>query len=86
MKGGGFYANVEQRSQIEEAIEQENPFPPEYEFLREGCMVRHPKFGLGKVVKLAQPWPQTRATIHFSDWGPKKIVLAMTRLDLVGDY
>ena len=79
---GGFYADVDERRMIE-AVEQEHPYPPEYEHLREGCMVRHPKFGLGKILKLAQPWPETRATIHFQQCGPKKIVLAMTTLELV---
>ena len=79
---GGFYADVDERALIE-AVENEHPYPPEYEHLREGSMVRHPKFGLGKILKLAQPWPETRATIHFQQCGPKKIVLAMTTLELV---
>ena len=82
---GGFYADSEERAMIE-AAEAEHPFPPEYEHLREGCLVRHPTFGLGKVLKLAQSWPDTRATIHFEQWGPKKIVLAKTSLEHVTEY
>ncbi len=82
---GGFYADVGERKIIE-AMDIENEYPPEYEHLREGCMVRHPKFGLGKVQKLTRPWPDTRATIHFEQWGPKKIVLAMTSLELVDGF
>ena len=67
-------------------MDMENEYPPEYEHLREGCMVRHPKFGLGKVQRLTRPWPDTRATIHFEQWGPKKIVLAMTSLELVDGF
>ena len=79
---GGFYSDVEERGIIE-AAQDESPLPPEYEYITEGCLVRHPKFGLGKVMKLAQRWPETRATIHFESFGPKKIVLRMTTLELV---
>ncbi|MHC4295573.1 MAG: 3'-5' exonuclease, partial [Planctomycetota bacterium] len=79
---GGFYDDVEERRIIESSVDA-NPFPPEYEYLKVGSMVRHPQFGKGKVVKLAQQWPETRATIHFESWGSKKIVLAMTNLELV---
>jgi len=60
--------------------------PPGYEHLRPGCIVRHPKFGLGKVIELSQPWPDTRAKIEFSQCGTKKIVLAMTHLELASEY
>ena len=59
------------------------PPPPEYEYLKEGCMVRHSKFGLGKVTKLRQPWPQTRADIFFTDYGPKTLVLSKTNLEVL---
>jgi len=79
---GGFYEDVDERAIIE-AIAGEHVFPPQYERLREGSLVRHPKFGPGKVLKLARSWPETRATIHFQQWGPKKIVLAKTSLELL---
>ena len=63
--------------------EDELPFPPEYEYLRPGCTVRHPKFGVGKLLKLAQPWPDTRATISFRDFGQKKIILARTTIEMM---
>ncbi len=63
--------------------EHETPFPPEYEYLKPGCTVHHPKFGLGKILELAQPWPDTRATISFKDHGQKKIVLARTNIEMV---
>ena len=81
---GGFYADVDERASIE-TMELEHAFPPEYEHLREGCLVRHPKFGVGQVVRLSQRWPETRATIHFAEWGPKKIILSKTRVELVDD-
>ena len=63
--------------------EHETPFPPEYEYLKPGCFIQHPKFGLGKVLKLAQSWPDTRATISFKDYGQKKIVLARTNIEMM---
>jgi DNA helicase-2/ATP-dependent DNA helicase PcrA len=79
---GGFYAETEERAMIE-AMDEDRSYPSEYQYLCEGCLVRHPKFGVGKVVKLSQPWPETRATIHFQQWGPKKIVLAKTSVELI---
>jgi DNA helicase-2/ATP-dependent DNA helicase PcrA len=95
---GGFYDDAAQREQIErfplsagkgslgptiEYDEIDNPAPPEYEYLKVGCMVRHSKFGLGKLVKLSQPWPDTRAEVLFHDFGRKRLVLAMTHLEMV---
>jgi len=78
----GFLADVEERRTIEAA--EDHSFPPEYEYLRVGSTVAHPKFGLGKIVELAQRWPDTRATIDFRQWGRKKIVLSKTSVELVG--
>jgi len=79
---GGFYADTDERAMIE-AMENAVAFPPEYEYLKVGCRVRHPKFGPGKVVKLSRPWPETRAEIVFDSCGRKKIVLRFTTLELV---
>ncbi|MFP4053525.1 MAG: ATP-dependent helicase, partial [Phycisphaerae bacterium] len=95
--GGGFYADQAAREQIErnddwqmpspltyeQADPYENPVPPEYEQLAPGKTVRHPKYGMGKLISLSQPWPHTRATIHFQEWGIKKIVLERTSLDVL---
>ncbi|MFP4434462.1 MAG: ATP-dependent helicase [Planctomycetota bacterium] len=61
----------------------ETPVPAEYESLAPGKMVHHPKFGRGKVISLTQPWPSTRATIQFGQWGLKKIVLSKVNLDVL---
>ena len=58
-------------------------FPPEYEHLEEGSRIRHPRFGAGKVLRLRQPWPQTRAEILFEQVGPKTIVLSKTTLEIL---
>ncbi len=81
-RGGGFYADSEERAIIE-AMDDGPSYPPEYEHLAEGCLVRHPQFGIGRVLKLTQRWPDTRATIDFERLGPKKIVLAKTHLELL---
>lgn len=91
---GGFYADSKQRSAIEalpagddqrqrDASEAESPYPAHYEYLREGCTVRHPAFGVGKLLSLKQQWPQTRATIDFQHVGRKTIVLRHTELELM---
>ncbi len=79
---GGFFTEIDERAAIE-ALAETHQLPPEYEYLTEGRWVEHPKFGRGQVLKLSQPWPETRATIHFERWGPKKIVLAKTHLELL---
>lgn len=78
---GGFYEDTEDRAIIE-AIADAHPMPPEYEYLKIGSRICHPKFGFGKITKLDQPWPQTRATIQFQQYGIKKIVLFHAHLEL----
>ena len=57
--------------------------PPEYEHLRRGCLVYHPKFGHGKLTRIGgQAWPQTRVDVTFEDYGPKTLVLAPSKLEL----
>ncbi len=81
-KGASFYEDVEQRAIIEAMAD--NPFPPEYEYLKNGCRISHPKFGPGKVVSIGtQPWPSTSIKIIFDDYGPKTIVLSMTTLEVL---
>ena len=82
--GGGFYTDVEDRAFIE-ALAEAQQFPPEYEYLAPGCVVHHPKFGRGKVLKLSHPWPETRAEILFEGVGAKTLVVAMAKLELADD-
>ncbi len=58
--------------------------PAEYEHLVVNSRVRHPKFGLGKVIGLCNHWPQTRAEIIFDNLGHKTIVLSHVRLEVLG--
>lgn len=61
----------------------ETPIPPEYEYLKPGCMVRHPKFGIGKLVRMSRPWPDTIATILFQEFGQKKIALNIANIEML---
>lgn len=51
--------------------------------LRPGVTVRHPQFGLGKVVSVT-PGSGARAQIQFRDAGTKTLVLEYARLEVVG--
>jgi DNA helicase-2/ATP-dependent DNA helicase PcrA len=80
-QAGGFYAERKGSEEIESA-----PAPPaEYQYLRSGSRVSHPLYGIGQVVKISLPWPQTRAEIHFEDCGPKRIVLRYAHLELLDE-
>ena len=59
-----------------------SPCRPSTSISRVGCMVQHPRFGLGKLTKLSGRWPETRATILFHEVGQKKLALAHTSLEI----
>ena len=81
---GGFYDDFDQRQIIESDCAE--PFPPEYEYLRKGSRVSHPKFGRGCVVSRGtQRWPETRIEIHFEGLGPKTLKLSIARLELLDE-
>jgi len=79
---GGFYEDVAEREVIE-AMAEETPPPPEYQYLAPGCRVHHAMYGEGTVLKVTRPWPETRAEIAFDDLGLKTIVLNRTNLELL---
>jgi len=80
---GGFYAEVAERELIE-AMQEARHLPPEYEYLKVGCRVDHPKFGQGTVAEIgSQPWPETRAKVYFDRFGLKTLVLSAARLELL---
>jgi DNA helicase-2/ATP-dependent DNA helicase PcrA len=79
---------IEKTMQVDDVLDsysdgEETPFPPEYEHLRPGCLVHHAKFGVGKLVKLTRRWPDTRADVHFHEYGPKRLVLRSTHLEIM---
>ena len=48
--------------------------------LQEGDTVFHEKFGSGQIVQLEGRWPETKATIKFSQAGTKSLLLKFARL------
>ena len=81
---GGFYADVDDRAAIE-AFEDTLAVPPEYEHLKAGCWVHSPKFGTGRVVRLANTWPETRVVVDFAQHGRKTLVLKLAHLEMMGE-
>jgi DNA helicase II / ATP-dependent DNA helicase PcrA len=51
---------------------------------RDGQLVRHPTFGMGRVVEVNDMGPQTRAIVQFNSAGRKTLVLEHARLEAVG--
>ncbi len=48
-----------------------------------GQLVRHPKFGLGRIVSLTDMGQSTRATVDFNSAGQKTLILEYARLEAV---
>ena len=82
-RGGGFqratlYPHVKQsvsRSKNQDDGPQ-SEFPP-------GALVRHPQFGLGRVIEIRQGGTQARARVEFNTAGVKTLVLQYARLERV---
>jgi len=81
-KTGGFYEDVDERALIE-AEQNHTYMPPEYQYLKPGCFVHHPKFGRGRVLEVRGKFPKTRIDINFDQWGQKTLVLSKTSLELL---
>jgi len=59
------------------AMKQAGQYPP-------GTLVRHPQFGLGRIVTVNPMGAHTRAKINFNTAGPKTLILQYARLERVG--
>jgi DNA helicase-2/ATP-dependent DNA helicase PcrA len=46
-----------------------------------GTLVRHPKFGIGKVIRVTPSGPFTKATIDFRTGGLKAVILEMAKVE-----
>ena len=51
---------------------------------RKGQLVRHPQFGIGKIVEISSMGQNTRAVIEFNRAGRKTLILQYARLEPVG--
>lgn len=71
-------------------VQKATPYKPSADFspsdtseLKEGMKVEHPKFGFGTVVKLDESGADRKATINFSDFGEKTLLLSFAKLKIV---
>jgi DNA helicase-2/ATP-dependent DNA helicase PcrA len=51
---------------------------------RKGQLVRHPSFGLGRIVELSEVGQNSRAIVDFNQSGRKTLILQYARLEAVG--
>ncbi len=57
--------------------------PPTAQF-RQGQMVRHPTFGIGRIAEVTDAGQHTRAVVQFNQAGRKTLILQYARLEAVG--
>jgi len=62
--------------QRESAKQQAMAYPP-------GTLVRHPQFGLGRIIQISATGAQTRARVEFNTSGVKTLILQFARLEVV---
>jgi DNA helicase-2/ATP-dependent DNA helicase PcrA len=51
---------------------------------RKGQLVRHPQFGIGRIVDVTDMGQHTRAQVDFNQAGRKTLILQYARLEAVG--
>lgn len=68
----------EQREQVE--IENEKVSSQ----FRKGQLVRHPRFGMGRIAEISELGQQTRAVVDFNQVGRKTLILQYAKLEAVG--
>ena len=60
--------------------ESDDPFLKQYP---PGTMIRHPQFGIGKVIQIRSSGAHTRATVGFERSGVKTLILQYARLEII---
>jgi DNA helicase-2/ATP-dependent DNA helicase PcrA len=68
---------------FEMADQQRSAAQTEARKYRPGTLVRHPQFGLGRVLTVNASGSQTRAQVQFNASGVKTLVLQYARLEIV---
>ena len=48
-------------------------------------MVRHPQFGLGRILQVSGRGSREKARVQFARFGTKTLMLAYARLEIVSD-
>jgi DNA helicase-2/ATP-dependent DNA helicase PcrA len=51
---------------------------------RKGQLVRHPKFGIGRILDVTDMGQHTRANVDFNQVGRKTLILQYAQLEPVG--
>ncbi len=70
----GFYEDIDNR-RIIEAMEASDSLPDEFAGISRGRLVRHEKFGTGKVLETSYDGTRTRAVVQFRYAGKKTLIL-----------
>ncbi|WP_428389181.1 ATP-dependent helicase [Mucisphaera sp.] len=73
-----FLSAASARLQRRSAAKQAHEFP-------EGTLVRHPQFGLGRVLDIAPSGAHTKARVEFNTAGTRTLILQYARLERVED-
>jgi DNA helicase-2/ATP-dependent DNA helicase PcrA len=74
---------VEDLRQVECEMPDEAEECPADQF-RSGQLVRHPNFGIGRIMEITAPGPSARAVVLFNSAGRKTLVLQYANLEPVG--
>ncbi len=65
------------------ALPSYDPFPDDLPQLYVGCEVKHPKFGLGKVVSMSGTGDNMKITVNFYETGKKRLLVKYANLEVV---
>ena len=76
LTGGRHMVWLSQDSQAQPDDDEEGAFPP-------GALVRHPQFGLGRIIEIRAGGAQSRARVEFNTAGVKTLILQYARLERV---
>ncbi len=70
-------------SKIDYSNSSKNKEDTDLSKVREGIQVEHKRFGYGKVIKIENEYPNTKATIDFKNVGIKQLLLKFAKLNII---
>jgi DNA helicase-2/ATP-dependent DNA helicase PcrA len=62
---------------------EQTSLPEDISGLKAGMKVRHDRFGTGEIIALEGSGGNTKATVHFSNFGQKQLLLKFARLTII---
>jgi DNA helicase-2/ATP-dependent DNA helicase PcrA len=65
------------------ASPEQTDMPEDISGLKAGMKVRHDRFGTGEIIALEGSGGNTKATVHFSNFGQKQLLLKFARLTII---